>query len=280
MILTDRQLDRAAGALAGHHIGAGHPGVAMSQVLSDTLIAGCGLDTDPIAAAFVTWWDTQRPHLDVQTTAVLRWVSATHEPVTSTLMYSKSALYAHQRPLHAASNTALVSSLPLSCAYVGDRDDATDMAEAVALLTHAHPDSVHASILFVEAVRCAIETGTLDIRAGMGMLPHAVQRTWENDLRKAERCLPRDYALSDGNARCALLSAWCCIYRYGSNGIYEATSSAGDTRGVGALTGALTGSMVGYNELSKGNTLDPDFDAENVAVALCGQLTATTERTA
>ena len=62
----------------------------------------------------------------------------------------------------AAGNGALMRTGPVALAHLGDRDAVAALAADVASLTHPHPDSVHACVLWSLAIERAITTASPD----------------------------------------------------------------------------------------------------------------------
>jgi ADP-ribosyl-[dinitrogen reductase] hydrolase len=116
----------------------------------------------------------------------------------------------HQRTGRTAGNGSLMRTAPVALAYLGDPDGLTEAAMALSALTHHDPEAGEACVLWCHAIRHAVRTGDLDVRAGLAHLPASSRGTWEQRLGEAERARPSDFT-RNGWVVEALQAAWCAI---------------------------------------------------------------------
>ena len=145
---------------------------------------------------------------------------------------------------------------PLALAYL-DREPAELMAQAGVLsaLTHVEADAQEACGLWCVAIREAVLTGQLEIRAGLPLLPADRASLWLERIEAAEASRPRDFT-KNGWVVEALQGAWSAIAttRAGSNGpahlqaaLEEAVRGGNDTDTVAAIAGSLLGATYGFS---------------------------------
>ena len=160
-----------------HRPGAWTDDTAMALGILDVLATG-STDRDAVAANFVAWCRAGPPDIGHQT----RWVL---NSATRTRDVSKRALaFMRYRP-DAAGNGALMRTAPVALAAPGDRGRLHDLAIGIAALTHPHPDSTDACLLWSlaieEAIRCAEPDEPFDFGAtvfrGLEYLPPGARRT-------------------------------------------------------------------------------------------------------
>ena len=111
-------------------------------------------DADPeaIGTEMVRWYASGPRDVGDQTRAVLGDAPATHSSPRA------AAETFQQRRPDAAGNGALMRTGPVALAALGDREAVARLATAVAELTHPHPDSVEACVLWSLAIERAITT--------------------------------------------------------------------------------------------------------------------------
>jgi ADP-ribosyl-[dinitrogen reductase] hydrolase len=143
----------------------------------------------------------------------------------------------------------------LALAYL-DRDPAELMAAAAELsaLTHAAPDAQEACGLWCVAIRRAVLTGRLDVRAGLALLSAERGALWLERIQVAERSRPRDFT-RNGWVVEAFQGAWSAIHFAGLSasgpahlraGLEEAVCGGRDTDTVATIAGGLLGVAYGY----------------------------------
>ena len=169
--LNDLILDRVAGAVcggaAGDALGAGYeftnphpeeqivmkgggafnwaPGewtddTAMAVAILDVLAKGC-CDFEEIGNNFLSWYASSPPDVGIQTSAVLSSAQNGAE-----LILAGQEFY--DKYPNKAGNGALMRTGPVALSALGDRELVASNAKAIAALTHAHPDSTTACVLW------------------------------------------------------------------------------------------------------------------------------------
>lgn len=268
--LSTQQLDRCAGVLLGsaagdalgvpyefaartqdpHMIGGGLGSLAPGQWSDDTDMAnaitrvaatGADLTTqaglDAVAAGFHAWFTTSPGDVGIQTRQVLR----ASEPTAASMR--AAAHQVHERTGRSAGNGSLMRTGPVALAHLYDEKQLVAAARAVSNLTHYEPDAGDACVLWCLALRHAILSDELDLRAG---LPH-VADAWAVRLDQAEAHEPAHFSGSNGWVVSALQGAWSAVVRSDSlaDGLRRAVSGGGDTDTVAAIAGALLGARYG-----------------------------------
>jgi ADP-ribosyl-[dinitrogen reductase] hydrolase len=121
-------------------------------------------------------------------------------------------------------------------------------------LTHADLDAQEACSLWCVAIRGAVLTGRLDVRAGLTLLPAARAAVWLDRIEVAERSRPRDFT-RNGWVVEAFQGAWSAIHFAGLSAtgpahlraaLEEAVRGGRDTDTVAAIAGGLLGAAYGY----------------------------------
>lgn len=203
--MTDRILGAVLGSATGDALGAGyeftHPGpdahIRMKggggfgwepgEWTDDTQMAvavldaadGGDLDVDAVAANFLAWFGSMPADVGIQTGSVL---GATDEPADLAAC-AMDFLRTHPEK---AGNGGLMRTSPVALTALGDRDLVADRAMAVASLTHAHPDSVAACVIWSLAIEEAITSsdpaGSFDweaaVRRGLDHVVEDRQHRW------------------------------------------------------------------------------------------------------
>ncbi len=121
-------------------------------------------------------------------------------------------------------------------------------------LTHADPDAQEACGLWCVAIREAVLTGRLDVRAGLPLLSAERAALWLERIEVAERSRPRDFT-RNGWVVEAFQGAWSAIHFAGLSAsgpahlraaLEEAVRGGRDTDTVAAIAGGLLGAAYGY----------------------------------
>lgn len=81
---------------------------------------------------------------------------------------------------------SLLPVAPLALAGLGDEDERVGVVRSVAALTDGDPDFADAAVLWCAAIRHAVLTGELDIRAGLQLLESSRQQLWAKRFNDAE----------------------------------------------------------------------------------------------
>jgi ADP-ribosyl-[dinitrogen reductase] hydrolase len=286
--LSAAQIDRAVGAVlassAGDAMGApyefGPPnpsapceldggggfGWAPGEWTDDTQMAVAVLsvlatgstDTDEIGRAMVRWYDSHPADVGNQTRAVLRAASR-----RATSAAHEAEAFQKQNP-DAAGNGALMRTGPVALAHLDDRDAVARLVASVASLTHPHPDSVDACVLWSLAIERAIMTATatdeFDWRAalldGLEHLEADRRDIWRARIDDAHGRDPSDYAKNNGWVVAAFQAAFSAITStpvpsppapcgHLADALRLASRSGGDTDTVAAIAGSLLGARWG-----------------------------------
>ena len=169
-----------------------------------------------------------------------------------------------QRNPDAAGNGALMRTGPVALAHLGDRDAVAGLAASVASLTHPHPDSVDACVLWSLAIERAIMTATADdefdwraaLLDGLEHLEPDRRETWRTRIDEAHGRDPSEYTNNNGWVVAAFQAAFAAITRPRSrrhprpcghlaDALRLASRSGGDTDTVAAIAGSLLGARWG-----------------------------------
>lgn len=127
-------------------------------------------------------------------------------------------------------------------------------AGVLSALTHADPDAQEACGLWCVAIRHAVLTGQLDVRAGLPLLSAERASVWLERIDVAERSRPRDFT-RNGWVVEAFQGAWSAIHHAGRSAVgpahlraalEEAVRGGRDTDTVAAIAGGLLGAAYGY----------------------------------
>jgi ADP-ribosyl-[dinitrogen reductase] hydrolase len=271
-------------------LGGGLGGYAPGQWSDDTEMAcaiarvaavgalNCVDALDAVADGFVGWFGDGPADIGNQTRAVLS--GATAGPGSAARLRAAAAGL-HARTGRTAGNGSLMRTGPVVLPYLDDPAGLVDAARAVSAITHHDPQAGDACVLWCLAIRHAVTTGTLDVRAG---LAH-VAPEWEAWIDEAEAADPSAFGASNGWAVAALQGAWAAASRAGSfaSGVDAAIRGGGDTDTVAAIAGALLGARFGasgippqWRERIHGWPGLRDADLVRLAVSASGQATAST----
>ncbi len=245
MNLNSLQNDRAAGVLvalaAGDALGAGYEFGAPLPDGAEVTMKGAGpfgfdpaewtddtsmaipiaealLDAGPAPAALDAvaraWsaWAAEAKDVGSQTRNVIdaarRTAAADHRSEVTADDFARAAEAFHERTGRSGGNGSLMRTAPLALAYL-DREPAELMAQAGVLsaLTHVKADAQEACGLWCVAIREAVLTGRLDIRAGLPLLAEDRAGLWLERIETAEASRPRDFT-QNGWVVQALQGAW------------------------------------------------------------------------
>ncbi len=240
--LTMAQLDRAAGvALAsavGDALGAGYEfgpplppkapvamiggnGAEPSEWTDDTAMtwpilraAAQGLDLRSeaalaeIAEGWWQWFCQDPPDVGLQTSAVLREAARSGPPTPERLR--RAAALQHRRTGRSAGNGSLMRTAPVALAHLDDPEAIVAASVAISGLTHHDPQAGEACALWSLAIRHAVLTGELDLRAGLLRLPADRAAVWAARIDDAETRTPGSFE-HNGWVVQALQAAWSAI---------------------------------------------------------------------
>lgn len=235
--------------------------IPIAQALLES--ASDGGPSSPAALTMVvrawTAWATEAKDVGAQTSAVIaaarRLASAAGRKKVHAADFAAAASDFHARTGRSAGNGSLMRTAPLALAYL-DRDPSELRAAAgvMSALTHADPDAQEACGLWCVAIRKAVLTGVLDVRAGLPLLPYERASMWRERIETAERSRPRDFT-RNGWVVEAFQGAWSAIHYAGLSAsgpghlrgaLEEAVRGGRDTDTVAAIAGSLLGAAYGY----------------------------------
>ena len=121
-------------------------------------------------------------------------------------------------------------------------------------LTHFDPEAGEACALWCVAIRQAVLTDELDVRAGLSLLPADRRPIWLERIETAEGSRPRDFS-RNGWVVEAFQGAWSAITTTADAAsgpahlraaLEEAVRGGNDTDTVAAIAGGLLGAAYGY----------------------------------
>ncbi|UKA55491.1 ADP-ribosylglycohydrolase family protein [Arthrobacter sp. FW305-BF8] len=237
---------------------------SMAVALADALVDAPSDPGSPsvLTAVVRAWtgWATEAKDVGAQTSSVIaaarRLAVAAGRSYADAGDFTTAAAEFHARTGRSAGNGSLMRTAPLALAYL-DRSPEELMAQAgvVSTLTHADADAQEACGLWCVAIRKAVLTGVLDVRAGLGLLPAARAAVWLERIEVAERSRPRDFA-RNGWVVEAFQGAWSAIHYTSAPtsgpphlrvALEEAVRGGRDTDTVAAIAGGLLGGAYGYS---------------------------------
>jgi len=172
--------------------------------------------------------------------------------------FRAAAQAAHEELPRNAGNGSLMRTHAAVLPYLlSPEDDAVDSIDVVCRLTHVHPDTTDACLLWGLAVRHAILTGEIDVRRGLDRLEHGRRMLWLERIEEAEVSAPAAFR-RNGWVVGAFQAAWAAITRIGPipagkfaqraalrQAVESAVRAGYDTDTVACITGALMGAALG-----------------------------------
>lgn len=230
-------------------------------------VAATGIDLtsdkalDEIATAFLKWADEGASDMGVQTSAVLSKARHGVGPVGRRMAEAARA-YASSNPL-SAGNGALMRTSIVGISALHDREATAASARAVAELTHADPLAGDSCVLWCEAIRVAVMTGELDVRAGIDLVPADRRSSWASWLDDADE-QPAESFSPNGFTVTALQAAWAAIRTpypaedpaagsfaacHLQDALHAAVRIGNDTDTVAAIAGGLLGAKWGASAI-------------------------------
>ena len=190
-------------------------------------------------------WSKTAPDVGIQTRQVL--MSLQQETSAEATQISENLHHATGR---SGGNGSLMRTAPLAFLKLPDEEVAKVVTQ-ISKLTHYEDDAAHACIIWVFAIRHAIETGYLDFEPGFGFLPEEAQTKWRVYLEEAEEHPPVHFE-NNGWVISAFQAAASAVmigqYNYVA-GIEAAIRSGFDTDTVAAIAGSLLGALSGAEAL-------------------------------
>lgn len=237
----------------GHDIGEWTDDTSMAIPILQQLASGRPLE-DPAAITQILaeWreWAVTAKDVGTQTRSVLsRLGDGAGEDAARTVSEA-----AHSREGRSGGNGSLMRTGPVALGYL-DRSPAELAAAAgrIAQLTHWETDNVDACALWCLAIRHAILTGELDVRAQLVEIPADRRARWELliDEATAPGIHPRDFQSGNGWVVRAFQGALAAIS--GATSLRDvrerAVRGGSDTDTVAAIAGSLAGALWGASAL-------------------------------
>ncbi|MGX5716304.1 ADP-ribosylglycohydrolase family protein [Arthrobacter sp. MAHUQ-56] len=234
--------------------------IPIAEALLESASDGGSSSPAALTAVVRAWssWAAEAKDVGAQTSAVIaaaRRLAAAAGREVEAADFTAAASDFHARTGRSAGNGSLMRTAPLALAYL-DREPAELMAAAGVLsaLTHADPDAQEACGLWCVAIRHAVLTGQLDVRAGLPLLPAARAALWLERIEPAERSRSRDFT-RNGWVVEAFQGACSAIQYAGLSvvgpahlraALEEAVRGGRDTDTVAAIAGGLVGAAYGY----------------------------------
>ena len=163
---------------------------------------------DAVAAGWVGW-AADAKDIGVQTSAVVS-TAGRHGGVPTAEQLRDAARAVHQSRGRSGGNGSLMRTAPVALAFLDDEKGLVEAAGAVSAMTHFDPEAAEACVLWCSAIRHAVLTGELDVRAGLRHLPQVRRSAWLARIEDAEHRRPADFA-HNGWVVEAFQGAWSAI---------------------------------------------------------------------
>ena len=146
----DREIAMKGGGGFGWAPGEWTDDTQMAVAILDVIATGSS-DLDAIASNFLAWYEAGPADVGNQTSSVLGSAAIPEDLAVVAVAFMDA------NP-GAAGNGALMRTGPVALAALDDRTEIAGLAGSIASLTHAHPDSVAACVLWSLAIQEAITT--------------------------------------------------------------------------------------------------------------------------
>ena len=233
---------------------------AMAVAILDVL-AQDYFDIEQVGDNFLSWYASSPPDVGIQTSAVLS--SAKNG---AGLILAGQEFY--DKYPNKAGNGALMRTGPVALSALGDREVVAENASAIASLTHAHPDSTTACVLWSLAIEEAIMTSETDdvfdwegaVKNGLSFLDSSSASRWEELIDEAIQgpsalFNPNGYVVSAFQAALSAIIETPVPADNPSDHFMKALETAirigDDCDTVAAITGSLLGARWGVNAIAK-----------------------------
>ena len=233
---------------------------AMAVAILDELAAG-RCDLEEIGNNFLSWYASSPPDVGIQTSAVLS--SAKNG---AQLIRAGEEFY--EKYPNKAGNGALMRTGPVALSALGDRKAVATNASAIAALTHAHPDSTTACVLWSLAIESAIMISEIDepfdweraVKDGLSFLDVELASRWEKLIDEAAQgpsilFNPNGYVVSAFQAALSAIIETPVPVGNPSDHFMNALEAAirigDDCDTVAAIAGSLLGARWGVNAIPK-----------------------------
>lgn len=251
----------------GWELGEWTDDTAMAVPILRALADGRRLDDPDVLAGLVCdWigWSRGAKDVGIQIGTVLRAVASRTggrgapegQGVALDELARTAARQVHEDTGRSAGNGSLMRTGPVALGYLRDllRDEAgaelAGIARRISDLTHFDDDAGDACVLWSLAIRHAVRTGTLALRAGLDALPAERRTLWSDRIDEAERLWPWEFP-RNGWVVQALQAAWSAIIHAETlPGTLElAVCGGNDADTVAAIAGSLAGAWYGASAL-------------------------------
>jgi ADP-ribosylglycohydrolase len=223
-----------------------------------TVLAAGRRDAEEIGVGMLRWYASRPRDVGTQTRAVLGDAER-----NGTTPRAEAHAYQQRRP-DAAGNGSLMRTGPVALTSLGDRDAVARLAAEVAALTHPHPDSVEACVLWSLAIEQAITTARAEerfdwcgaISAGLDHVDADHRDQWRSRIDDAAGLDPAELHVTNGWVVGAFQAALAAITSTAGEpqilacdhltaALRRAARSGGDTDTVAAIAGSLLGARWG-----------------------------------
>ena len=247
------------GGLGGFAPGEWTDDTTMAWAILDVAATGADLRTDAaltaIARHFRDWYEAGPADIGIQTRGILSSVGPRPDAATMTA----AAQELHDRTGRTAGNGSLMRTAAVALPHLDDPDAVVEAAYRVSALTHADLRAQQAAALWSLAIRHAILTADLDLRAGLAHLDPDSAAYWSERIDEAEQSEP-DRFRPNGWAVAALQAAWSAIVHtpvpttgpecgHLVDSLHTAIAIGDDTDTVAAIAGALLGARYGASAI-------------------------------
>ncbi len=254
--ITAGEARMVGGGLGPYAPGEWSDDTQMAICIAQVTATGADLRTeaglDAVARKFLDWQARGASDIGAQTAAVLGAARRSSGPLARRMTDASLAAAASGR----AGNGALMRTNVVGLVALDDPQATADAAARVAALTHADQRCVDACALWSEAVRVAVTTGRLDVRAGLPLLPTERRAEWAALIEDAETRPPATF-VRNGYTVTALQAAWAAIWSnrhikgpdHVEAALQAAVAIGHDTDTIAAIAGGLLGARYGVSGL-------------------------------
>jgi len=181
----DREIAMKGGGGFGWAPGEWTDDTQMAVAILDVIATGSS-DLDAIASNFLTWYAAGPADVGNQTRSVLGSAAIPEDLAVVAVAFMDA------NP-EAAGNGALMRTAPVALTALDDRAEIARLAGSIASLTHAHPDSVAACVLWSLAIQEAITTAEPDrvfdweaaVRNGLEHVAEDRMERWDELIAEA-----------------------------------------------------------------------------------------------
>jgi len=183
--VPDQEITMIGGGGFGWAPGEWTDDTQMAVAILDVIATG-SRDLDAIASNFLTWYSAGPADVGIQTSSVLGSAAVPED------LADAAAAFMEANP-RSAGNGALMRTAPVALAALDDRTEIARLAGSIASLTHAHPDSVAACVLWSLAIQQAITTAEPDqvfdweaaVRNGLEHVSEDRRERWDELVTEA-----------------------------------------------------------------------------------------------